>query len=238
MAVKRLLRVGGRWVLAVALLAVPTHPAAGELVLLVGGHVLKVDGYQLEGDRVRFDLPSGGLLELSLLRIERIVDDEIEAERVPLPTEIAPGIALGFDDSHPIPDTPFGDLIYATAQRYELNPQLIAAVVRAESAFDPRAVSTKGATGLLQLMPATAARYGVVGDAIFDPASNLDAGVRYLKWLRERFAGDLPKMLAGYNAGEGTVERYDGVPPFRETRDFIRRIYSFLGVAAVDAGVM
>jgi soluble lytic murein transglycosylase-like protein len=88
-------------------------------------------------------------------------------------------------------------------------------------------------------MPATAARFGVVGDALFDPASNLDAGARYLKWLRERFAGDLPKMLAGYNAGEGTVERYDGVPPFRETRDFIRRIYSFLGAAASEApGVM
>lgn len=229
---KRLLRVWGRWVLMVAVLAVPARPAVAELVLLVGGHVLKVEGFALDGDRVRFELPSGGQLELSLLRIERIVDDEIEAEEVPLPSEIAPGIMLGFDDSHPIPETPFGDLIYATAQRYELNPELIAAVVRAESAFDPHAVSSKGAVGLLQLMPATGARYGVQGDALFDPARNLDAGVRYLKWLSERFAGDLPKMLAGYNAGEGTVERYDGVPPFRETRDFIRRIYSFLGVGS------
>lgn len=229
---KRLLRVWGRWVLMVAVLAVPARPAVAELVLLVGGHVLKVEGFALDGDRVRFELPSGGQLELSLLRIERIVDDEIEAEEVPLPSEIAPGIMLGFDDSHPVPETPFGDLIYATAQRYELNPELIAALVRAESAFDPHAVSSKGAVGLLQLMPATGARYGVQGDALFDPARNLDAGVRYLKWLSERFAGDLPKMLAGYNAGEGTVERYDGVPPFRETRDFIRRIYSFLGVGS------
>lgn len=235
---KNPLRFGGRWVLVAALVAAAAQPAAAELVLLVGGHVLKVEGYLLEGDRVLFDLPSGGLLELPLLRVERIVDDEIEADKVPLPAEIAPGIGLGFDDSHPVPDTPFGELIYATARRYELNPQLIAAVVRAESAFDPRAVSTKGATGLLQLMPATAARFGVVGDALFDPARNLDAGVRYLQWLRERFAGDLPRMLAGYNAGEGTVERYDGVPPFRETREFIRRIYSFLGVAAADTGVM
>ncbi len=232
------LRGGGRWALVAALSALPTPPAAAELVLLVNGHVLKVDGFELEGDRVRFDLPSGGLLELSLLRIERIVDDEIVAEKEPLPSEMAVGIMLGFDDSHPVPETPFGDLIYSAARRYELNPELIAAVVRAESAFDPRAVSTKGAVGLLQLMPATAARYGVVGDALFDPASNLDAGVRYLKWLRERFAGDLPKMLAGYNAGEGTVERYDGVPPFRETRDFIRRVYSFLGVATGSPGVM
>ncbi len=234
----RVLRVGGRWALVAALSAIPTPPVAAELVLLVNGHVLKVDGFELEGDRVRFDLPSGGLLELSLLRIERIVDDEIVAEKVPLPSEMAAGIMLGFDDSHPVPETPFGELIYSTARRYELNPELIAAVVRAESAFDPRAVSTKGAVGLLQLMPATAARYGVVGDALFDPASNLDAGVRYLKWLRERFAGDLPKMLAGYNAGEGTVERYDGVPPFRETRDFIRRIYSFLGVGTSLPGLM
>lgn len=233
-----LLRVGSRCALVAAVLAVPTPPAVADLVLLVSGHVLKVDGFELEGDRVRFDLPSGGLLELSLLRVERIVDDEIVAEKMPLQSEITAGIMLGFDDSHPVPETPFGDLIYATARRYELNPELIAAVVRAESAFDPRAVSNKGAVGLLQLMPATAARYGVVGDALFDPASNLDAGVRYLKWLREHFAGDLPKMLAGYNAGEGTVERYDGVPPFRETRDFIRRIYSFLGAAASESGVM
>jgi len=234
---KILCRVWGRWVLVLAVLTIPAAPAVAELVLLVDGHVLKVDGFELAGDRVRFDLPSGGRLELSLLRIERIVDDEIEAEKVPLPSEIATGIRLGFDDSHPVPETPFGDLIYATAQRHELNPELIAAVVRAESAFDPRAVSTKGAVGLLQLMPATAARFGAEGDALFDPASNLDAGVRYLKWLRQRFAGDLPKILAGYNAGEGTVERYDGVPPFRETRDFIRRIYSFLGVTG-EAGVM
>ena len=235
---KILCRVWGRWVLVLAVLAIPASPAVADLVLLVSGHVLKVDGFELDGDRVRFDLPSGGLLELSLLRVERIVDDEIVAEKMPLQSEIAAGIMLGFDDSHPVPETPFGDLIYATARRYELNPELIAAVVRAESAFDPRAVSNKGAVGLLQLMPATAARYGVVGDALFDPASNLDAGVRYLKWLREHFAGDLPKMLAGYNAGEGTVERYDGVPPFRETRDFIRRIYSFLGAAASESGVM
>jgi hypothetical protein len=234
--VKRLLYVGvcAAWA---AGLAITAPPAAAELVLLVNGHVLKVDGFELEGDRVRFDLPSGGFLELSLLRIERIVDDEIETEKVPLPSEIAPAIVLGFDDSHPVPETPYGDLIYATARRHELNPQLIAAVVRAESAFDPGAVSSKGAMGLLQLMPATGARYGVVGDALFDPASNLDAGVRYLKWLSERFAGDLPKMLAGYNAGEGTVDRYDGVPPFRETHNFIRRIYAFLGVGA-EAGVM
>lgn len=231
---KALLRILGRGLLMTAMLVVPVGPAAAELVLLVGGHVLKVDDFELQGDRVLFELPSGGLLELSLLRVERIIDDEIVAEETGLPLGISNGVMIGFDEKEPVPQTPFGELIYATARRHELNPKLIAAVVRAESAFDPRAVSAKGAVGLLQLMPATAARYGIEGEALFDPASNLDAGVRYLKWLSEHFAGDLPKILAGYNAGEGTVERYDGVPPFRETREFIRRIYSFLG----ESGLM
>ena len=106
---------------------------------------------------------------------------------------------------------------------------LVAAMVRAESAFDPLAVSRKGASGLLQLMPSTAQRFGVELQEIFDPARNLDAGVRYIRWLSERFDGDLALILAGYNAGEATVERYEGVPPYAETQTYIRRIYSALG---------
>ncbi|MEM8930352.1 MAG: lytic transglycosylase domain-containing protein, partial [Acidobacteriota bacterium] len=89
-----------------------------------------------------------------------------------------------------------------------------------------------------QLMPATAERFGVAPDETFDPAKNLDAGCRYLRWLADRFDDDLPRVLAAYNAGEGTVDRYGGVPPYRETRGYLRRIFRQLGLdppAGTDA---
>jgi len=202
-------------------------PAAAELVLLVGGGVLKVDEYHREGDQMELLLPSGGALSLSVLRIDRIVADEIEVTRGEDLQSVA--VDIEFAVGQGVPATPFGELIFAVAERHAINPQLIAAMVRAESAFDPRAVSRKGAAGLLQLMPATAQRFGVMDEEIFDPERNLDAGVRYIRWLSERFQGDLPLVLAGYNAGETTVDRYQGVPPYAETRNYIRRVYSAVG---------
>jgi soluble lytic murein transglycosylase-like protein len=137
-----------------------------------------------------------------------------------------------FSERNRVPATPYGDEIFAAARRHSLNPALVAALVRTESAFDSAAVSPKGARGLMQLMPATARRFGLGGDEIFDPVQNLDAGSRYLRWLLDRFDGDVVRALAAYNAGEGTVDRYGGVPPFRETRDYVRRIVSQLGLTA------
>ncbi|HSL84373.1 MAG TPA: lytic transglycosylase domain-containing protein, partial [Thermoanaerobaculia bacterium] len=130
-----------------------------------------------------------------------------------------------------VPAVPYGTEIFEAARRHGVAPELVAAVVRAESAFQARAVSVKGASGLMQLMPATARRFGVGADRIFDPQANVDAGVRYLAWLLERFENDLSLALAAYNAGEGTVDRYGGVPPFRETRGYIARIFTTLGLA-------
>ncbi len=214
--------------LGLTLWAVFGLQAAAELVILSNGHVIKVVEYQRKGRKVHLTLPSGGSLELPLMGIERIVDDEIVEDPFTL-GESGGRLDLTFRESHPIPETPFGELIYETAKRYGINPQLIAAMVRAESAFDPDAVSVKGASGLLQLMPATAARFGLEAKRLFDPARNLDAGVHYVQWLSERFSGRLPEVLAGYNAGEETVDRYGGVPPYRETQNYIRRIYLFLG---------
>lgn len=145
---------------------------------------------------------------------------------------------LELQESHGIPESPFGELIYQVAGRHALNPYLVAAIVRVESSFNPRAVSRKGACGLMQLLPATARRFGLRGRDIFDPAKNLEAGVRYLKWLSNRFSGDPIRVLAAYNAGEGAVERYGGVPPYKETQSYVRRIFSLLGtwqVAEVSA---
>ncbi len=204
--------------------------ASAELVIFTDGGFLKVADFEVEGDRLRLGLKNGGQMVVSMLRVDRILEDEItEPEPMPDPLEL-PVFRLDFDPAQPRPTTPYAELIYSTAERHALNPALLAAVARAESAFNPRAVSHKGAQGLMQLMPATAERFGLDGSEVFEPAKNLDAGARYLSWLRRRFDGDLPRVLAAYNAGEGTVDRYGGVPPYRETQGYLRRIYGELGL--------
>lgn len=121
--------------------------------------------------------------------------------------------------------------IYELAPEYDLDPALVLEVVRAESNFNPRARSRKGALGLMQLIPATAQRFGV--NDPFEPMQNLRGGMAYLRWLLERFDGDLKLMLAGYNAGEAAVERHGGVPPYRETREYVQRILQRYGAADV-----
>jgi soluble lytic murein transglycosylase-like protein len=128
------------------------------------------------------------------------------------------------------PKSPYGQLIYDIAIRHSVNPQLVAAVIHVESAFNARAVSRKGACGLMQLLPATARRFGVTKKKdLFDPKKNLEAGVKYLKWLTARFGGDVRKTLAAYNAGEGAVDRFGGVPPYRETQNYVQKIFGLLG---------
>lgn len=114
-------------------------------------------------------------------------------------------------------------LIVMAATRNGIEPLLLYSVMSHESAFNDRAVSPKGACGLMQLMPATAARFGVKN--IFDPAQNIEAGARYLRFLLDLFSGDVSLALAGYNAGEGAVKKYGyTVPPYRETVNYVRKI--------------
>ena len=112
--------------------------------------------------------------------------------------------------------------IREVASRYGMSAELVAAVIEAESEFNPRAVSRQGAQGLMQLMPKTAATLGV--DDPFDPRANIEAGVRHLRALMDRFGNDLPLVLAAYNAGEVAVIKHRGVPPYRETRAYVKRI--------------
>lgn len=112
--------------------------------------------------------------------------------------------------------------IRAVATRYGVSEELIAAIIEAESGFNPRAVSRRGAQGLMQLMPATAAHLGV-GDP-FNPRENIEGGVRHLLSLLDRFDNDLPLALAAYNAGERAVINYRGIPPYRQTRQYVKRI--------------
>jgi soluble lytic murein transglycosylase-like protein len=113
-------------------------------------------------------------------------------------------------------------LVREAAERHHVDPALVRAVIETESHWNPAAMSRKGAAGLMQLIPTTAQRFGV-NDA-FNPKQNVDAGVRYLKLLLERYNGNLDLALAAYNAGEGAVDRAHGIPGFRETRNYVQRV--------------
>lgn len=120
---------------------------------------------------------------------------------------------------------PFADLITSAARRHRISPELVAAVIKAESGFDPMAQSLAGAKGLMQLMDGTASLLGVK-DAL-DPAQNIEGGVKFLSSLLKRYAGDVRLALAAYNAGPGAVEQYGGIPPYEETRRYVSRVLNY-----------
>lgn len=150
---------------------------------------------------------------------QRLIEGLAAVERKPLRCVSPDGIDLQSGDQRR------ADLmvtIYELAPTYDLDPALVVEVVRAESNFNPHARSHKGALGLMQLIPATAQRFGVRDP--FEPLQNLHGGMAYLRWLYRRFNGDIGLTLAGYNAGEAAVERHGGIPPYAETREYVRRI--------------
>lgn len=128
-------------------------------------------------------------------------------------------------------------LIEETAYRESVPPYLVAAIMRVESNFDARAVSHKGARGLMQVMPDTARRFGFDAGRLHDPVHNIAAGATYLRWLLERYDGDLDRVLAAYNAGEGAVDNYGGIPPYKETQDFVKRVRAVLGKGEATTSV-
>ncbi len=118
-------------------------------------------------------------------------------------------------------------IIYHAGERQGVDPRFIHAVIKQESRYNPKAVSGAGAEGLMQMMPGTAKRFGLKNS--FDAAANVEAGTKYLKFLLKRFNGDVSLALAGYNAGEGSVDKYNGVPPFNETQNYVRKIVGTYG---------
>lgn len=120
---------------------------------------------------------------------------------------------------------PFGSVIYTEAKKNNLPPELVAAVVHTESKFNPAARSRVGAVGLMQLVPKTGRWMGA--NNLLDPVQNIQAGAKYLKYLNDQFNGDQQKVVAAYNAGPGNVQRFNGVPPFRETRNYVSRVNNY-----------
>jgi hypothetical protein len=195
-------------------------PAEARLVVFVDGRVLKVEDARLEGERIVLDLKGGGTLRVSALRVDRVIADEVE---VPAPSEFLDdsGCPAAWMDEDLPEETPYRSAIAEAARAADLHPWLVAAVVQTESAFDPNAVSRAGAAGLMQLMPSAAADRAV-GD-VLDPMENLRGGSAHLRVLLDRFES-LTLALAAYNAGATTVDRYSGVPPYRETRSYVRKV--------------
>jgi soluble lytic murein transglycosylase-like protein len=134
----------------------------------------------------------------------------------------APSYRTTTADARTVSAPRFDDFVLAHAQRHALRPELVRAVIQVESGYNPGATSPKGAMGLMQLMPATARALGVRNP--YDPEDNIRGGTAYLRQLLDKYEGNEQLALAAYNAGSGAVDRYGTVPPYRETRDYVRRV--------------
>ncbi|HUR80480.1 MAG TPA: lytic transglycosylase domain-containing protein [Thermoanaerobaculia bacterium] len=232
-----------RRLLALAVLAAAL-PAGASIAVFSDGRTSKIDAYQVDGESIRLTLQGGGEMSIPMRRIERIVDDEIVSaavvEEVKAMVEEQGGVFPRrswryHESSGPLWKSEYNDIIIEAAKKFDVDAALVSAVIKAESDYNPRTLSNKGARGLMQLMPATAERFGVTNS--FDPKQNINAGTRYLRWLLKTFDGNADLAVAAYNAGEGNVWKYDGVPPFRETVNYINRISKHIR-RAIDAEVI
>jgi hypothetical protein len=192
--------VFGLWLLAASLFA-----TGAEVAVLRNGFSIRHERREVVGSVTRLYLGAdrNGYVDVPTGDIDRFEEDL--------------SIPVAVHSSQPM-----NEAINAVSSRHHLDPDLINSVIHAESGFNPRAVSPKGAQGLMQLMPQTASRLGVVNS--FDPDDNLEGGTRYLRELLERYNFDLIKALAAYNAGPRRVEQYHGVPPYYETQAYVARI--------------
>ncbi len=211
-------------------------PARAELIVFSDGRVVKAAGYEvIEADQELEVRVRGGSYRVDLSLVERIVEDEVEVSEVVVqsvggPEPVAYDLSYK-DDRQPLFASAYDAIIRAEAKKNDVDASLVSALIRAESNYQPRAISRKGARGLMQLMPATAKRLSVKKP--FDPASNVSGGVRYLKELLKRFQHRPELVLAAYNAGERAVETYGGVPPYRETIGYVKKILSWWTPAIV-----
>jgi hypothetical protein len=195
--------------------------ARAELVFLSSGRTLSVLNHRDDGDAVVLALRGGGEVTCDRSLISRI-----EADEVPYP-EPARSTAERLGATS-LPQVPYAEIIDQVSAAQGVDPSLARAVIQVESGYQASARSRKGAMGLMQLMPATARRLAVSNP--YDPRANIEAGVRHLKSLLDRF--ELSVALAAYNAGEAAVKRFNGIPPYAETRSYVRDVLRLVRLAA------
>jgi len=240
-------------ILAAALAIVATE-ARADIVRFKNGRTMSVKSCQVDADTATMRLRDGGEVTFPSSIIDRVEPDEVPYQEPgtgtgePGPGNGEPGTGIEAvatandlvrlpDPASRIPDEvlaarPYADLISTIAAANKVDARLVHAVIEQESNYQARARSSKGARGLMQLMPGTARQYGVRNS--YDPRTNLEAGVRHLKDLMSRL--ELPLALAAYNAGEGTIKRYGGLPPYAETQNYVRNILRRVGVPAAQSG--
>jgi len=221
------LRILGAAIVALGM-GVWAGEAQAEIVFLTSGRSVSVKGHRVDGDRIILTLRTGGEVTCDRSLIDKILPDE-----VPYPE---PVVAVAADTVQQTPSpaagallssTPYGEIISAMSEAHGVDPLLVRALIQVESNYQTRARSPKGAMGLMQLMPSTARVYRVRNP--FDPRTNIEAGIKHLKSLIDRF-GRVELGLAAYNAGEGAVTKFNGIPPYRETRNYVSRILSLAGI--------
>src|SRR5687768_3735874 len=214
-----------RWSIAalVAAFAVLTAaPAAGEIIFLSSGRTLSVKGHRYQGDSIILTLRTGGEVTCDKSIVEKVLPDE-----VPYPEPVKAADTDPVASGQTLHSTPYGEIIAAVSEAHGVDHMLVKALIQVESNYRARARSPRGAMGLMQLMPSTAREYKVRNP--FDPKANIEAGIKHLKSLIDTFGG-VELGLAAYNAGPGAVKRFNGVPPYRETRNYVTRILALVGV--------
>jgi hypothetical protein len=224
MNLKFTIRIAG----AVSCLFFSVAEAHAEIAVLSSGRTLSVKSHRVNGDSIVLQLRNGGEVTCEKSLIEKIVPDEVPyPEPQPAVQEASLERATEGGEVDVLTMGPYGEIITSMAETHGVDPMLVRALIRVESGDLPTARSNKGAMGLMQLMPSTARLYKVRNP--YDPKANIAAGVKHLKSLLDRFA-TVDLALAAYNAGEGAVKKFNGIPPYRETRDYVSRIVALAGL--------
>ena len=218
------------WASTIALLAASAVPcSATEVAVLKNGFSIRHERREIVGDVTRLYVNADGssFVDVPTAEIEHFeAAPELPAAPTILPKSPLPANYAG--NGAPTPGrsrsapVDLNEVVNAASGRYRLDPDLVTSVIKAESGFNVRAVSPKGAQGLMQLMPGTASKLGVPN--AFDPRANVEGGTKYLRELLERYNFDMVKALAAYNAGPQRVEQFGGVPPYYETRAYVARV--------------